>query len=129
MPSKYLNIQFPFKDSQDGFFLDLNYTDTKALVSDLMHLLLTNEGERLYMPNFGTNLRKFIFEPNDNKTKGDIKSHLQEVIKRYIPNLVINDVLVEDSELSDHLVTVRLDYTITDDVFEESNFVIITLSE
>ena len=129
MPSKYLNIQFPFKDSPDGFFLNLNYTDSKALVSDLMHLLLTNEGERLYMPNFGTNLRKFIFEPNDNKTKGDIKSHLQEVIKRYIPNLVINDVLVEDSELSDHLVTVRLDYTITDDVFEESDFVIIVLGE
>ena len=81
------------------------------------------------MPNFGTNLRKFIFEPNDNKTKGDIKSHLQEVIKRYIPNLVIKDVLVEDSELSDHLVTVRLDYTITDDVFEESDFVIIVLGE
>jgi phage baseplate assembly protein W len=127
MPNKYLNIQFPFKDSPDGFFLNLNYTDSKAIVSDLMHLLLTNQGERLYNPNFGTNLRKFIFEPNDSKTKGDIKNHIQEVVKRYIPNLVINDVLVEDSELSDHLATVKIDYTITDNVFEESDILIINL--
>lgn len=127
MPSKYLNIQFPFKDSPEGFFLNLNYTDSKAIVSDLMHLLLTNQGERLYNPNFGTNLRKFIFEQNDGKTRVDIKNHVQEAVKKYIPNLVINDVLVEESELSEYLVTIKIDYTITDDVFEESDIIIINL--
>ena len=68
MAEKFINIRFPFFDSAKGFFLDLNKTDENAIKSDLMHLILTNKGERLYNPEFGTNLRRFIFEPNDGFT-------------------------------------------------------------
>ena len=57
------------------------------LKSDLLHLLLTNKGERLYLPDFGSDLRKYIFEPNDDITHGKIKDSLNETIKTYIPNL------------------------------------------
>ncbi len=69
----YINIQYPFKDSKKGFLLELTETDQTAVKSDLMHLLLTNKGERFYLPNFGTNLLKFIFEPNDSLTLASIK--------------------------------------------------------
>jgi hypothetical protein len=44
---RFINIDFPFKDSPDGFFFNLNSTDTDAVRADLLHLLLTNKGERL----------------------------------------------------------------------------------
>ena len=38
---KYININFPFKNSPEGFFLDLTTTDNSAVKADLMHLILT----------------------------------------------------------------------------------------
>ena len=59
---KYININYPFKDSGQGFFIDLNADDNAAIKADLMHLILTIKGQRLYNPDFGTNLMRFIFE-------------------------------------------------------------------
>lgn len=124
---RYINITYPFKDSEKGFFLDLTSTDSKAIKSDLMHLILTRKGERLYNPEFGSDLLKFIFEPNDGRTLSEIKLDIQNTVKRYIPNLNVDEVSVEQSEESEYSVSVRIDYTITDDVFKEVDFVIINL--
>jgi len=43
-------------------------------------------------------LIKFIFEPNDGRTLSEIKLDIQNTVKRYIPNLNVDDVSVEQSE-------------------------------
>jgi phage baseplate assembly protein W len=125
--NKYINIEFPFKESKNGFFLELNQVDTKAIRSDLMHLILTRKGERLYNPEFGTDLLKFIFEPNDSLTYSSMKLDIQSVVKKYIPNLEVNDIIIEIDEDNEYRALVRIDYTITEDVFKETDFVIITI--
>jgi phage baseplate assembly protein W len=127
MSKRFINIEFPFQDSKDGFFLNLNAVDSKAIRSDLMHLILTRKGERFYNPDFGTDLLRFIFEPNDSITYSDIKLDIQTTVKRFIPNLNIDDVIIEPNEEFEYKANVRIDYTITDDVFSESDFIIINL--
>lgn len=124
---KYININYPFKDSDNGFFLDLTETDSEAIKADLMHLILTKKGQRLYMPNFGTDLLKYIFEPSDAKTFSEIKADIKATVKQYIPNLVVNEIVVEQEPNNEHKASVRIDYTISDDVFVEKDFVIINL--
>ena len=124
---RYININFPFKESVKGFFMDITETDSQAIKADLMHLILTRKGERYYLPDFGTDLLQFIFEPNDSKTLSDIKLEITETVKKYLPNLSINEISVTQSEESEYAATVRIDYTVTDDVFEETDFVIIQL--
>ena len=124
---KFINIAFPFKESNRGDFILLNNEDDKAIKSDLMHLILTRKGERLYMPDFGTNLLKFIYEPNDNITRNDIKNEITDTVKKYLPNLQINDVSVEPSEVSEYRAKVRIDYTVTEGVFQETDFIIIEI--
>lgn len=124
---KFININFPFKDSSKGFFLDLNSEDSRAIKADLMHLILTRKGERLYMPDFGTNLLKYIFQPNDGVTHAEITEEISQTVKKYLPNLQVNKVTVEQSDNSDHAATVRIDYTVTDDVFTATDFVIINV--
>jgi phage baseplate assembly protein W len=125
--TKYINIDFPFQDSKEGFFLQLNNVDNKAIRADLMHLILTKKGERFYNPEFGTNLLKYIFEPNDFLTLSDIKLDIQTTVKKYIPNLNVDNITVEPDDNNEYHAIVRLDYTITDDVFKESDFIIINL--
>ena len=124
---KFINIAFPFRESNRGYFLQLNNDDKNAIKSDLMHLILTRKGERLYMPDFGTNLLKYIFEPNDDITQKDIRKEINDTVKKYLPNLQINDVTVTTNEMSEYGVTIRIDYTVTENVFQDTDFVIIEL--
>ena len=124
---RYININYPFKDSNKGFFLDLTSDDNSAIKADLMHLILTRRGQRLYNPDFGTDLLRFIFEPNDGLTLSGIKEEITSVVKKYLPNLQINEISVTESETSEYAAVVRLDYRITDNVFETTDFVIINI--
>src|ERR1044072_3726520 len=99
---RYINITYPFKNSPQGFFLNLNSLDADAIKSDLMHLLLTRKGERLYNPDFGTNLLKYIFEPNDNMTLEALKDEVSNTVKRYLPNLSIKNISVTESDQSEY---------------------------
>tara|TARA_R110000824_G_scaffold122403_6_gene279570 strand:+ start:4382 stop:4765 length:384 start_codon:yes stop_codon:yes gene_type:complete len=121
----YINIDFPFKDSDKGFYFNLNRTEKDAIRSDLLHLLLTNKGERLYLPDFGSDLRKYIFEPNDDITHGKIKDSLNETIKTYIPNLLVNEISFETNEIEE-LIIVVLKYTVTEGTFTTTDTVEIT---
>jgi phage baseplate assembly protein W len=124
---KFINIDFPFQESKEGFFLNLNNVDAKAIRADLMHLLLTRKGERFYNPEFGTDLMRFIFEPNDSLTYSDIKLDIQTTVKKYIPSLNVDNITVTANPDNESKADVLIDYTITDDVFQESDFIIITL--
>lgn len=124
---KYININYPFKDSTKGFFLDLNDEDNQAIKADLLHLILTKKGERLYNPNFGTDLVKFIFEPEDGMTLNAIKEEITSVIKIYLPKLQIDEISVEESAESEYAAVVTIKYTITDDVFSTKDIVVIKL--
>jgi len=125
--AKLININYPFKNSQQGYYLDMNETNSAAIKSDLMHLLLTRKGERLYMPEFGTDLLKFIFDPYDNKTITDLKMEISDTVKKFIPNLTINNIIVEESDLSEYAATVKIDYTITNGVFVENEIITINI--
>jgi phage baseplate assembly protein W len=124
---RFININFPFKDSKQGFFLDLNSTDNQAIKADLLHLLLTRKGQRLYLPDFGTDLLKFIFEPEDGITFEAIKTDISNEIQKYLPNLQMNELLIEQSPNSEYAVVVTIQYTITDGVFETSDLLTINL--
>ena len=124
---KYININYPIRNSPEGFFLDLNSTDASAIKADLMHLILTRKGQRLYNPDFGTDLLRYIFEPEDGFTLSQIKEEITNVVKKYLPKLQINSITVDQSTESEYAAVVRMDYTITDDVFSTTDFIIINI--
>jgi phage baseplate assembly protein W len=125
--STYININFPFKDSSTGLFLDLTSDTNSAIKADLMHLILTRKGQRLYNPDFGTNLVRFIFEPNDDITLLEIKSEIKTVVNKYLPNLTIKEIKVVESEESEYAAVITINYIITEGVFQSEDFVTIEL--
>lgn len=124
---KYININYPFKDSKKGFFLDLTENDSQAIKADLLHLILTRRGQRLYNPDFGTDLMRFIFEPNDALTEEGIKDEIRTVVKKFLPNLKLNEIIIAASQESEYAAVVTISYTITDDVFSTSDIVVVKL--
>jgi phage baseplate assembly protein W len=123
--TRYINIDFPFRDSSDGSYFKMNKTDKDAIRADLLHLLLTNKEERLYLPEFGSDLKKFIFEPNDEITQEEIKDNLNQTITRFIPNLLINDISFRNDTIEE-LIIVELTYTVIEGTFTSTDTITLT---
>lgn len=121
--NKNINIKFPFKIPNDGFFLETTKTSYDAVRSDLIHLILTQRGQRLYLPSFGTNLYKFIFEPSDSLTVSQIRREIEDSVSKFLPNLQIKDVLIEYPE--DHKAVVTIDYLVNEDSLVANDRVVI----
>jgi len=119
----FINIQFPFQDDPEGKFLRMNQDAKKAIKADLVHLLLTNKGERLYLPDFGANLRQYLFEPNDDVSANAIKNEINEAIKKFIPNLVVTQLTVDKSQNNEYAVVVKIDYLVTVSALQSADFV------
>jgi phage baseplate assembly protein W len=129
MSDKYLNIRYPFQDSAEGFFVELNKTTKDAVKSDLLHLLLTNKGSRYYLPDFGTNLRRYIFQPNDAPTHNEIISEIQIAVDTYLPGLKIVNIGITVDPNNENAAIVNVKFSVTQGVFEETDFIEFSLSQ
>lgn len=102
-------INFPFLQSPKGNYLRLTETTDEEIRTDLVHLLLTRRGSRYFLPDFGTRLYEYIFEPLDGATFQNIRTEIEEQISKYIPNLTINSITIEPYTNTDE-VAGQLDY-------------------
>jgi phage baseplate assembly protein W len=131
MAEKFINIEFPFQDDNKGKFLSMNNISELAIKSDLMHLLLTNKDERLYLPDFGANLRQYLFEQNDGEVQSNIRQEIQTAVSKYIPNLNLDEIKViggtEGETRNEHHALVEIKYTVTDGALKRSDSVQIEL--
>ena len=144
-------IDYPFKDSPKGDYLNMTETPEREVRANLIHLILTRKGSRYYLPDFGTRLYEFIFDQNDMITYTLIEEEIREGVKNYIPNLDINSIdimsaeddpnksksftqnederLFRVSDASDlpYTATVKISYTVNNGAFSSSDFIIINI--
>jgi phage baseplate assembly protein W len=144
-------LTFPFRDSFDGKYLDLSDYNEQEIRSNLIHLLLSRKGSRYYLPDFGTRLYEFLFEPLDGPTFSDIEAEIREAAGVYLPGITITKISITDASDGDedkgsyindndervfrvpnisdkeHTAKVKIDYTVNNDVFNSSDFVIINI--
>jgi phage baseplate assembly protein W len=92
--NKTYGINFPFKESIEGKYLSLTKDVGEEVRADLLHLILTRKGSRYYLPDFGTRIYEFIFEPMDGPTFDAIKSDIKTAVEKYIPNLLLNEISI-----------------------------------
>jgi len=127
---KTFGLDFPFTNSNNGDYVGLTSLPESEVKSMLIHLLLTRKGSRYYLPDFGTNIYQYIFEPLDDVTLGKIENEINDAIEKYIPNLKLNAVeitRVGDEEGNknntdlEHQIRINLDYTITTQTFQTND--------
>lgn len=123
MGERFINISFPFEEDKKGKFLKMEKESKRAIKADLLHLLLTQKRQRLYLPEFGVNLRQYLFEQNDGIVHASIQREIETAIQEFIPNLTILEITVNKSDRNEHAALVRLDYKVTAAAFAGTDFV------
>jgi phage baseplate assembly protein W len=133
---KTYGINFPFGSGDNGDFIKLTTIPEAEIKSNLIHLLLTRRGSRYFLPDFGTNLYQYLFEPLDDITIGKIENEINDAVEKYIPNLTINKINIEKfndnilyvaDQQKQHQIRIKIDYTITSRSFQVSDNVTINL--
>ena len=125
---QYYGIKFRFTISkQDGFFVDLNSDLKDKVASEIAHVILTQKGTRLKMPDFGTDLIKYIFEPSDTLEWNTVESEIRRAVGQYVSNATIQSVEVKRDESEDHSIYLDIMYAIKKGNKEENNRAVIKL--
>lgn len=148
-------LDFPFADSTQGDYLALTETQYQQIRSDLLHLILTRKGSRYFLPTFGTRLYEYLFEPYDGLTFDAIEADIRDSVQTFMPNLLLNKITIEPADpseevplakgslipgtardyvyrvpgkgTSEYTAKVRIDYTVDNLAFAQSDFVIINI--
>ena len=77
------HLAFPFRIGTDGRTA-APATDTDHVRDELLQLLLTSPGERLFLPEFGAGVRKLVFEPASDVLRGVVKARMTNALSRWL---------------------------------------------
>ena len=104
-------IKYPFtSNNDDNIFLDVNDTEADCVKSKVLHVIFTPKGQKIRDPEFGTDLIKFIFTPNDEYSASEIKTEISESIKKYVPEVEFRNFNVFKDENDENSIIVTIEY-------------------
>lgn len=93
MATVQTNVAREFKD------LDMNFTihpirkdvnklvAERAVINSIKNIVLTAHYEKPFNPDFGSNIRRLLFENLDNLTASAIEREIEETVRNYEPRV------------------------------------------
>lgn len=105
------HLAFPFRIGSDGRSVAPANLD-EHIRGEILQLLLTNAGERPFIPGFGGNIRRLVFQGNDEITAGLAKSSISQAMSYWLGHRV--KVLSLDVENQDAILAIDLSYQVID---------------
>ena len=86
-------IGFPPRVGRDG---RVAWSEGETNVRESIRIiLLTDERERLRLPEFGGGLARYLFEPNTATTRQRIRDRIQRALTEWEPRIRVESVLVD----------------------------------
>ena len=104
------HLVFPFQAGKDGRTAQVSSLE-EHVRQELIQLILTNLGERIFLPEFGGGVRRRVFENVDPTTEGMTKAMLTQAISRWLGHRVTLESL--NVEIENETIEVKIKYKIT----------------
>jgi uncharacterized protein len=123
----FLGAPYPIVRNSRGLLR--TQSGINQIKSDLLVLLLTEPGERVMLPEFGTPLKEFLFEQNDNILLDQIKERISLSISTWEPRIAVQNIEVingndvvgsldtqDDQQNLEHIVLIKIIFTNFEDI-------------
>jgi len=104
--NKALGVIFPF--NAEGVFYS-SYTTKEQVKSNLLNVLLTEPGERVFKPNFGVGLRNYLFENSNDISL--LEEKINNQINQNITGIKLSNINVIKSPDS-HEINIIISYRV-----------------
>jgi uncharacterized protein len=88
------HLSFPFRIARNGATAQVSSLESHVR-DELIQLLLTNPGERAFLPEFGAGARRLVFQNADQTTAGISKATITQAISHWLGSrITIEDLKV-----------------------------------
>lgn len=125
---KFLGAPYPIKKTALGLLP--TQTGLDQVKADLLILLMTNPGERVMLPEYGTGLNSLLFQQNDEEIVEKAREMIANAISIWEPRIVIKDIEVNIGSLSystddmHHALHIKIDFFDQDKIQEVQELVL-----
>src|SRR5437773_9106212 len=103
------HLAFPFRVGADGRTVNAASLD-EHVKQEVIQLLLTNPGERAFVPEFGGGARRLVFEGITDTTESMTKAMVSQAISRWLSERVTLESL--EVPTKDSTITIDIAYRI-----------------
>jgi phage baseplate assembly protein W len=101
MTAEYYGFNPPFIGGAENIMS--RQEDDRLIKNDILQLLLTVPGERVMRPDFGVNLRNFVFEQLTPNDLASLRVELREQITTQEPRVIVESVELERDDDNNQL--------------------------
>jgi|TARA_Y100000114_G_C11715298_1_gene305619 phage baseplate assembly protein W len=119
-PNVYIGLALPIKPDDNNIF-SLTKNSFDQVRHNLRNLLLTNVGERVYQPEFGSRLRELCFEQLDESLPQRVEDEVRRAVNFWLPyvNIVEVETLTQEDNKSKIFVRVKFSTTLNSDTLQQ----------
>lgn len=105
-------MKFPFEPNSHNGVATSESID--RINQSLFIIFETPKGSRLNMPDFGSNIHLYRFDPFDNILLDNLKESISEDIRKWEPRISLEEIrFLDNSEARDnHILYISINYTI-----------------
>ena len=116
--ANFSGLPYPTRKTPKGYWYSQD--GINQIKSDLLCLLLTNPGERVMIPEFGTPLKKLLFEQNDTTLQRQARDAITKAIAKWEPRIAVKNIEVtsqidsaslnqdDDGTEKEHILSVKI---------------------
>jgi phage baseplate assembly protein W len=92
-----IGLSLPFGLCGNDKLFNQTYSTKDQIKSNLINLLLTNKGERVLNPEFGSDLKKILFEQITPSTEDNIRNTINTAINIYVPEVTVDEIIINNN--------------------------------
>ena len=111
-----IGIDLPFHRGNFGGYFATTNTVLDAVKVNIVNLLRTELGERVFQPNLGVKLRRFLFEPITEETELLIRNSIMDTFSFWLPFVDIVRIDVNsknrESNIDNNKIKVEVKFTL-----------------
>ncbi len=102
---------FPVRTPDDGGEIVMS-RDEEKIRQSVEIILGTSPGERLMRPEFGCGIHDYVFAPNNVRTAGLLRFHVEEALNRWEPRIDLEEVTVAPDDNDPAVIRIGISYKV-----------------
>ena len=109
-----VGLNFPISrapGNQDGFF-STSKTTIESIKNNIRLLLQTQKGERMFQPNLGMGIRRFLFEQITEDTQVQIENDIVDTFATWLPFVELREINIDLSEQDRNKINIKIVFNI-----------------
>lgn len=114
MGQEFLGTGWKFPVQLDGQG-EIAFSRHEQDIQESIRIILgTAQGERVMRPDFGCGIHDYVFAPNNARTAGLVRHHVEEALSLWEPRIEVKEVRVEADPSDKAVMLIVIDYLVRD---------------